>query len=89
MKTTTRLDIRAAEGFTFDVSGVSGTLLSALASILLMVAATKIFMAYASRSWGLIVTEVLAVLVVGWFIWTPESAIDTLKAVTGGIFGTA
>lgn len=87
--TTTLIDVTAAASTTLDLSGVTTTVLSALASALLLWAAVKIFMAYASRSWGLIVTEIIAVIVVGFFIWTPTQAIDMLKSVTGGIFGTA
>lgn len=89
MRTTT-IDVTAAAGdLNIDLSGVTGVVLSALASILLLFAAVKIFTAYASRSWGLIVTEIVAVLVVGWFIWTPNAAIATMQSVTAGIFGTA
>lgn len=86
---TTTLDLLAAEGLTINLDGPIATVLSALASVLLLWAAVKIFMAYASRSWGLMVTEVIAVLVVGWFIWTPNSAISTLQSVSSTVFGAA
>ena len=63
------------------------TILTILGSLLMIVVTLRIFTAYAQKKWGEMVIEIVAVLFVGWFIWFPDNATSTIKALVSQIFG--
>lgn len=81
-------DVLAAEA-TFDFSGIQNTVVRIVGSLLIIILVIRAAIAYAKRSWGELVSEVVFVLVIGWFVWFPTNAIETLKAITGGTTGAA
>ena len=58
-----------------------------LGSIVMVVLGIRIFMAYVKKNWGELITEVVAVIFVGWFVWFPDSAKATIVVVIHQIFG--
>ena len=50
-------------------------------------APVSLFAAYTKKNWGELITELVAVIVVGWFVWFPDSAMATIKAIIKGIVG--
>ena len=70
-----------------NLSSLSSLIFTVLGTIIMAVVAVRIFTAYAKKSWGELITEVVAVIFVGWFVWFPDSAKATLTAIIQGIFG--
>lgn len=60
------------------------TLVGTLVIIILVIRVTT---AYAKKQWGELVTEVIAIVVIGWFVWNTDGAISTIKEISAGIFG--
>lgn len=62
-------------------------ILSILGTLVMIVLVIRIFVAYGKKQYGEIITELIAVLLVGWFVWFPDSAKETLKSIVETIFG--
>ena len=65
-------------------SGVDMASLSSNSDEVVWEAAQK---AYAKKNWGEIITEIAGVIVVLWFVSSPDSAIGTLNTIRQSIFG--
>lgn len=74
---------------TIDLSSVQTTVLQVIASLIIIVLAFRVGSAWIQRGWGLIIAEVAMVLVVGYFVWFPDSAISALKGVVQTVTGAA
>lgn len=72
-----------------DFSGLQNDVIQVVASVIILILVVRLAMAYARRAWGEMVGEVLFVLVIGWFVWFPESAESTLRAITSQVTGSA
>ena len=70
-----------------SLTSFSSLLFTLLGSIIMVVVAIRIFTAYTKKNWGELITELIAVIVVGWFIWFPDSAKATIVAIIHQIFG--
>lgn len=70
-----------------DLSGITATVLQVLASLILIILAFRVSAAWIQRGWGLIVAEVAMVLIVGYFVWFPNSAIASLKSIVQAATG--
>ena len=69
------------------LDSLSSTILTLVGSAFVIVIVVRMFTAYAKKNWGELITELVAVLFVGWFIWDTTGAISTLKGLVTGIFG--
>lgn len=69
------------------LTGVSALVFTILGTIIMAVVAVRMFIAYTKKNWGELITELVAVIFVGWFVWFPDSATTTIKALIQGIFG--
>jgi hypothetical protein len=69
------------------LDSLSQTILTLVGSAFVIVIVVRMFTAYAKKNWGELITELVAVLFVGWFIWDTTGAITTLKGLVTGIFG--
>ena len=69
------------------LDSLSSTILTLVGSAFVIVIVVRMFTAYAKKNWGELITELVAVLFVGWFIWDTTGAITTLKGLVTGIFG--
>ena len=72
----------------FDFSGLQNTVVQAVASLIILILLVRLVMAYTRRAWGEMVTEVAFVLVIGWFVWFPDSAQEALRGITGAVTGS-
>ncbi len=70
-----------------DLSSFATSILTILGSLLMAVVGVRMFTAYTKKNWGEFVTETVAVVFVGWFIWFPDSAKGTIVAIIHQIFG--
>lgn len=73
----------------FDFSGLQNTVVQVVASVIIIVLVVRLVGAYIRRGWGEMVAEVAFVLVIGWFVWFPDSAESALRSITGSITGSA
>ncbi len=69
----------------FDSFGTS--IITILGSIVFVILAIRIVVAYGKKQWGEMITEIIAVVFVGWFVWFPDPAKTTIKDVAKSIFG--
>jgi hypothetical protein len=69
------------------LTGVSALIFTVLGTIIMAFVAVRMFIAYTKKNWGELITELAAVIFVGWFVWFPDSATTTIKALIQGIFG--
>ena len=69
------------------LDSLSSTILTLVGSAFVIVIVVRMFTAYAKKNWGELITELVAVLFVGWFIWDTAGAISTLQGLVKGIFG--
>ena len=70
-----------------DLSSFSASILTLLGSVLMAVVGIRMFTAYAKKNWGEFITEGIAVVFTGWFVWFPDSAKATIIAIIHQIFG--
>jgi len=70
-----------------SLTGFSSLIFTLLGSVIMVVVAIRMFTAYAKKNWGELITELIAVIFVGWFIWFPGSAKATIVAIIHQIFG--
>lgn len=70
-----------------DLTSLSNLIFTVLGTIIMAFVAVRMFFAYTKKNWGELITELVAIVFVGWFIWFPESAKSTLQAIVQGIFG--
>ena len=70
-----------------SIDSLSSLVLTLVGSAFVIVIVVRMFTAYAKKNWGELITELVAILFVGWFIWDTTGAITTLKGIVTGIFG--
>jgi hypothetical protein len=70
-----------------DLTSIGTSILTLLGSALMAVVGVRMFTAYAKKNWGEFITEGIAVIFVGWFIWFPDSAKITIQALIHQVFG--
>lgn len=70
-----------------SIDSLSSLILTLVGSAFVIVIVVRMFTAYAKKAWGELITELVAVIFVGWFIWDTTGAINTLKGIVTGIFG--
>jgi hypothetical protein len=70
-----------------SLTGFSSLIFTLLGSVIMVVVAIRMFTAYAKKNWGELITELIAVIFVGWFVWFPDSAKTTIVAIIHQIFG--
>jgi hypothetical protein len=70
-----------------NLTSTSAILLSLLGTAFTILMVVKIFGAYAQKQWGALVIEVIAGVVVAYFVLMPESAVNMLRGFATGIFG--
>ena len=70
-----------------SIDSLSSLILTLVGSAFVIVIVVRMFTAYAKKNWGELITELVAVLFVGWFIWDTTGAINTLKGFVTSIFG--
>ena len=70
-----------------SLTSFSSLIFTLLGSIIMAVVAVRMFTAYTKKNWGELITVLIAVLFVGWFVWFPDGAKATLVAIIHQIFG--
>ncbi|PRZ39670.1 hypothetical protein CLV47_11834 [Antricoccus suffuscus] len=70
-----------------NLDSLKNLVIKVLGTVLIIILLVRIMNAYAKRQWGEIVAEVIGVIVVGFFVWTPDTAIGLLQDITSSIFG--
>ena len=70
-----------------SLDGIKTTVLSLLGTALVILICWRVTAAWAKRNYGEIVVEIIAVLIIGWFVLTPDSAMSTLAEWRTSIFG--
>ncbi len=70
-----------------SLTSFSALIFTLLGSIIMVVVAIRMFTAYTKKNWGELITELIAVVFVGWFVWFPDSAKTTIVAIIHQIFG--
>ena len=70
-----------------SIDSLSSLILTLVGSAFIIVIVVRMFTAYAKKAWGELITELVAILFVGWFIWDTTGAIATLKGIVTSIFG--
>ncbi len=70
-----------------SLTSISSLIFTLLGSIIMVVVAIRMFTAYTKKNWGELITELIAVVFVGWFVWFPDSAKTTIVAIIHQIFG--
>ena len=78
-------DPAKAPGLSLD--GVSSLIFTLLGSIIMAVVGVRMFTAYTKKAWGELITELVAVVFIGWFVWFPGSAQTTIQGIIHGVFG--
>jgi hypothetical protein len=63
------------------------TILTILSSLFLTVLVIRMFIAWAQKKYGEMVTEIVAAIFIGWFLFAPDNAIATIKAIVTQVFG--
>ncbi len=66
---------------------VKNALITILGSVVMIILLIRIVTAYGKKQYGEMITELLAVVFVAWFVFTPDSAQNTIKALAKMIFG--
>lgn len=69
-----------------NLDGIKTLVIRVLGTALLIVLLVRMFNAYTKRQWGEMVGEIVAVLLIGFFVWTPDTAVQMLKDLTSSIF---
>jgi len=77
------MDVLAA----VSLSGMQTIVLSVLGTVIVILLCWRVVAAWAKRSYGEIAIEIVAALIVGWFVFSPTSAMDTLASWRTSIFG--
>jgi len=70
-----------------NLTSTSTIVLSLLGTAFTIFMATKVFHAYARKDWGMLVVEILAGVVVAYFVLMPASAVAMLQTLATAIFG--
>ena len=70
-----------------NLDGFKNQILTLVGVAFIIVIVVRMFTAYAKKNWGELVVEMVAIVFVGWFVWFPDSAIATIKAIIQSIFG--
>lgn len=70
-----------------NLTSVSSIVLTLLGTAFTIFMATKVFHAYAKKDWGALVVEVIAGVVVAFFVLMPESAVAMMKNFASLVFG--
>ena len=73
-----------AAGINLDT--LKNLVIQVLGTVLIIILLVRVMNAYAKRQWGEIVAEVIGVVVVGFFVWTPDTAISLIQSITSSIF---
>ena len=63
------------------------TILTILGSIFLVVLVVRMFSAWVQKKWAEFITEFVAAIFIGWFIFDSASAVSTIQAIVKQIFG--
>ena len=63
------------------------TIITILASVFMIVLIVRIFTAWVQKRWGEIIAELAMAIVAGWFVFAPNNAETTIKAIVTQIFG--
>ena len=84
--------VQQIAGETYDLAApnltsTSTIVLSLLGTAFTIFMATKVFHAYARKDWGMLVVEILAGVVVAYFVLMPASAVAMLQTFATAIFG--
>jgi len=66
---------------------LKNALITILGSVVMIILLIRIVTAYGKKQYGEMITELLAVVFVAWFVFTPDSAQSTIKALAKMIFG--
>lgn len=80
---TSGLDVQAA----VSLDGMKTTVLGVLGTVIVILLCWRVTAAWAKKGYGEIVVEVIAAIVIGWFVFTPDSAMATLASWRTSIFG--
>lgn len=64
------------------------TIISILGTLVFVILAVRIVVAYGKKQWGEMVVELIAAVFVFWFVFFPENAKNTIKAIAQSIFGS-
>ena len=55
------------------------TIITLIGSIVMVIFTVRVFHAWATKKWGEVIIEILAVIVIGYFVWVPDSAKATIQ----------
>lgn len=69
----------------FDSIGAA--ILTILGSLFMVILVIRVFNAWVTKKWGEMVTEIVAAIFVGWFVFAPDNAKATIIAFVHQIFG--
>ena len=68
--------------------GIGNTIISILGTLVFVILAVRIVVAYGKKQWGEMIVEVIAAIFVFWFVFFPENAKSTIKSIVQTIFGS-
>lgn len=74
---------------TFDFTVITTWVIQAVGSVLVAIFVVKIAGKYLEKSWGAMVLEVAAIMVVGYFVWFNDASVEALKGAVGAVTGAA
>lgn len=67
--------------------GLKNSIITILGSVVMIILVIRIVTAYGKKQYGEIITEIIAVIFVAWFVFTPDSAQTTIVSLAKTIFG--
>lgn len=62
-------------------------IITLLGSVVMIILVIRIVTAYGKKQYGEMITELIAVIFVAWFVFTPDSAQNTIVSLAKTIFG--
>lgn len=84
MDTTTLADTTYMALPSFE--GIGNTIISILGTIVFVILAIRMVVAYGKKQYGEMITELIAAIFVFWFVFFPDNAKETIKDIVSSIF---
>lgn len=66
---------------------LKNAIITILGSLVMIILVIRIVTAYGKKQYGEMITELIAVIFVAWFVFTPDSAQSTIVSLAKTIFG--
>jgi hypothetical protein len=70
-----------------DLSGITNIVFTVAGAALMLILIVRMLSAWTRRAYGEMAVEVLAVIIIGIFVWFPAQATNLLKGISDGLVG--